>query len=210
MRRCTHRKVEERDGKFYCAATSYGSYCNGAELVKSAAGRWVYAANVKEDGPRGTCQVCFRSMGIKTGLIAHHGYRRPGDGADHGRCFAERELPYEESCEVTKKYLVMLRAEQEKLITFKTHLEANDVETLYHKRIDYNLAKTDPKRETLIPVAKGAPAVGNPYIRASGYIPSFDELRGRKVQSVKDELRGLAEIITLFEKKVAHWAPRKY
>jgi len=43
-----------------------------------------------------TCQICGRPILANTGVIAHHGYKRPG-GWQTASCFGARELPYEQS-----------------------------------------------------------------------------------------------------------------
>ena len=47
-----------------------------------------------------TCQICGRPIKSKNGLIAHHGYKRPGDGWQTASCSGARHLPYEISCDV--------------------------------------------------------------------------------------------------------------
>jgi hypothetical protein len=42
-----------------------------------------------------TCQCCGRAVRAQKGLIAHHGYRRPGWGEIVSSCVGARELPYE-------------------------------------------------------------------------------------------------------------------
>ena len=44
-----------------------------------------------------TCQICGRKIQATKGLIAHHGYTRPGNGWQTGSCFGARNLPYEVS-----------------------------------------------------------------------------------------------------------------
>jgi hypothetical protein len=46
-----------------------------------------------------TCQVCGRQIKAKTGLIAHHGYKRPYEGWQTASCEGARYVPYEVSCE---------------------------------------------------------------------------------------------------------------
>ncbi len=42
-----------------------------------------------------TCQICGRPIFAELGVIAHHGYQRPGDGWQTASCVGARELPYE-------------------------------------------------------------------------------------------------------------------
>lgn len=46
-----------------------------------------------------TCQICARIIKSATGIIAHHGYKRPGGGWQTGSCAGARYLPYEVSCD---------------------------------------------------------------------------------------------------------------
>ncbi len=46
-----------------------------------------------------TCQICGRPIKAQKGLIAHHGYKRPGDGWQTASCAGARFLPYEVSCD---------------------------------------------------------------------------------------------------------------
>jgi len=44
-----------------------------------------------------TCQICGRAIKAKKGLIAHHGYSRPGYGWQTASCPGAQYLPYEVS-----------------------------------------------------------------------------------------------------------------
>jgi hypothetical protein len=55
---------------------------------------------VNPDQVRGTCSCCFRDTAvIETGRMAHHGYERPGDGAQSASCAGVRFRPLEVSTE---------------------------------------------------------------------------------------------------------------
>lgn len=56
----------------------------------------------------GTCGCCFENMKRESnsrGALVLHGYRRPGDGATHGRCYGVGYRPFEVSPEATQEYL---------------------------------------------------------------------------------------------------------
>jgi hypothetical protein len=53
----------------------------------------------------GTCQACFGLQALRKNAIVLHGYRRPGTGFTEGRCQGADELPYELSCELSKRWL---------------------------------------------------------------------------------------------------------
>lgn len=64
----------------------------------------------------GICQICegehklttdaFPSLGIfgQQHKVVHHGYKRPGHGSIEGDCAGVGEVPFEVSCEATKRY----------------------------------------------------------------------------------------------------------
>lgn len=45
------------------------------------------------------CQICERAILANTGVIAHHGYERPGTGWQTSSCFGALYRPYEEACD---------------------------------------------------------------------------------------------------------------
>lgn len=46
------------------------------------------------------CQICERQIEAGSGLIAHHGYQRPGQGWQTASCMGARHKPYEVACDV--------------------------------------------------------------------------------------------------------------
>lgn len=81
----------------------------GNELVKIsdkeakrmvAAGEAQYGSVLRRQEKERTqkhCQVCGRQIEANTGVIAHHGYTRPGGGWQTESCVGARHKPYEES-----------------------------------------------------------------------------------------------------------------
>jgi hypothetical protein len=53
----------------------------------------------KETPMTTTCQICGREIKAKKGIIAHHGYQRPGQGWQTSSCFGARWRPYEVACD---------------------------------------------------------------------------------------------------------------
>lgn len=52
-----------------------------------------------------TCQVCGRTIKAKSGVIAHHGYKRPQWGWQTTSCLGAKYEPYEVSCERLKEVM---------------------------------------------------------------------------------------------------------
>lgn len=73
----------------------------------------------------GVCQICeaehrlttdaFPSLGVygTEHKVVHHGYQRPGDGQIHGDCDGVGEVPFEVSCEATKRYRAAIAVRRE-------------------------------------------------------------------------------------------------
>lgn len=54
------------------------------------------------------CQICEREVKSKSGLIAHHGFKRPGNGWQTESCVGDRELPYEKSRDAIPKAILVI------------------------------------------------------------------------------------------------------
>lgn len=59
------------------------------------------------------CQICKRDIyaNNKRGLIAHHGYKRPGYGEQTSSCYGARWQPYEESRSAIPPYIDIVNNE---------------------------------------------------------------------------------------------------
>lgn len=57
----------------------------------------------------GHCQICAREIGTTVGLIAHHGYQRPGTGWQTQSCFGARYRSYEVACDALPIYIDMMK-----------------------------------------------------------------------------------------------------
>jgi hypothetical protein len=55
-----------------------------------------------------TCQICERRIQANTGVIAHHGYTRPGHGWQTQSCFGARYRAYEDSNDAMQPYIDMV------------------------------------------------------------------------------------------------------
>lgn len=65
-----------------------------------------------------TCQICGRPIFAETGVIAHHGYRRPYEGYQTKSCYGARHLPFEKSRDILGEYIG-------KLVTWRNEAEYN-------------------------------------------------------------------------------------
>ena len=64
---------------------------------------------------QGTCQICERTIKSKFGIIAHHGFQRPGDGWQTNSCMGARGLPYEKSRDIIPNAIGYLKLQIENI-----------------------------------------------------------------------------------------------
>jgi hypothetical protein len=84
----------------------------------------------------GTCQCCFNTQKLPAGRLSHHGYTAPGHGYHVGYCRGERELPFELSCEVTRKWRGEVAGWVAKRVDYLARLEANEVDSITYQTED--------------------------------------------------------------------------
>lgn len=90
-----------------------------------------------------TCQCCGRRYLANTGVIAHHAYRRPGDGWQTPSCMGARYAPFEQSRD-RLGYLVDWYRDQHKAHVASREAVANETEGFTLSYTDYT-APRDPR-----------------------------------------------------------------
>jgi len=143
----------------------------------------------------GECQICGRRHKLVRGLVALHGYKRPGTGSTHGRCPGAQGLPFEISRDLLNGWIRSLMGQL-----------ADDRRALA-KMTDSSLAQI-----VAFPVDQhGRPLPPVTYVRgerdARGYDMFQITLNGR--------VRKLESSISNLEREIAHqsrrsdaWHPR--
>lgn len=138
-----------------------------------------------DKAPRGNCQICGRSIGIKAGVIAHHGYERPGHGWQTSSCFGARRLPYEKDRGAIAEYIEILKSDVPRLTAVVDRLESPDFnENLIVSRKHYRSVVTD----TLEPGSR-----------------KWEAARQAQITNTKQRLAAIPEEIAYFEKRYADW-----
>jgi hypothetical protein len=91
-----------RMDKFMMAGMTFAeaSVARKAEREANAKARAAKMAEGIANGTLTHCQICARLIQSKKGVIAHHGYKRPGDGWQTASCYGARHLPWEKSCAI--------------------------------------------------------------------------------------------------------------
>lgn len=114
-----------------------------------------------------TCSCCFRAIAVmKTGLMASHGYRRPGVGFQTAGCPGSKFRPIEESTEGLVWYIASLRGRLEvvhdDLRKTQTHPESYPKTLWVKTRAGFGISKqeeidrTDPRWAKAFAAHQGA------------------------------------------------------
>jgi hypothetical protein len=142
----------------------------------------------------GTCPVCegnFKRNG--TGLV-HHGYTRPGDGMQHGDCFAVGYLPWELSPIGAQDYLA--QALRPTLAREEAYLE----------RLNTGKVTSFLRMPSRFEQRKNPNALPETITKEIDAF-AFDQLFAAAKSRCESAIRMLSRDVTYFEKKIAAWAP---
>lgn len=147
-----------------------------------------------------TCQICGRPTKAKSGVIAHHGYKRPnlGSGWQTASCPGARHLPYEISCDILPPTIEMI----------KSHISLQ-------KNILKEHMKSPP--EKLITVVRNYPYTTKEVFRPKGfdprkmliYIPYSYESEFNRIKEVIEKQIKYSEIdLKYMEERLKNWIPQ--
>ena len=150
-----------------------------------------------------TCQICGRLIKANTGIIAHHGYKRPdrGSGWQTASCAGARHLPYEVSCDMLTPTIEYIKHHISKVeVKLNDHIN-NPPKTLiiqvggYFRRIE---------KEVMLPEtfdAKNPPCC----VRIYSYEGKHSDIRRKLQQDIKYSNQDLKYM----EERLKNWIPPK-
>lgn len=100
------------------------------DRAAARAKRSAFLAKAKEEKARlsRTCQICDRPIFAESGVIAHHGYERPGYGWQTASCYGARRLPWEKSCDAVADYIEIIKRDVANLDAYHTALQQRRAE----------------------------------------------------------------------------------
>lgn len=131
----------------------------------------------------GTCPACFQNIKLANGeKMVLHGYRRPGTGTTHGKCFCVGYPAFELSVKGSKDYLEVLQEEFDEKEHFLKRLKDGSVDSLPDQ---YNPQKFVKKGE-----------------------PTWERQLERKILLLEDELAFDEGMINAFKRLIQNWKPR--
>lgn len=104
-----------------------------------------------------TCQICGRAIKAANGLIAHHGYKRPGSGWQTSSCFGARWQPYEAARDAIPEAIKSLEAFAARLAARNAEMLAEPPATLTAQpRYRGDRSRTFTKPEGFVAVARAS------------------------------------------------------
>lgn len=152
-----------------------------------------------------TCQICGRAIKSKMGIIAHHGYKRPGGGWQTASCLGARQLPYEVSCDAIPPAIAHVRAYVEQQTAKLNDLMINPPATIPMRRSYFGVGVVkeitteipkpvdfDPNKETY--------GISIPHT----YQCEFNHL----IYNVKKQIRLSSADLDYLEKRLKDWKPK--
>ncbi len=149
-----------------------------------------------------TCQICGREIKANTGLIAHHGYQRPGEGWQTASCMGARFRPYEVACDALppaidscKRYIANQQAALNAWMT-------SPPDTITWQRKD-GYGTPRGQEFTFERPVDFDPANHSVSYRQESYVFQFD---GRK-RTLEYEIERAQQSLRYLEKRLADWKP---
>ena len=148
-----------------------------------------------------TCQICGRPIKAKEGIIAHHGYKRPGDGWQTASCAGARHKPYEISCDMLPPTITYIK---EHIARVEAKLEEhinNPPKTLtVMKGYCYN------KKPVEVTLPEGFDAKNPPCcVGMYSYAGEHSDIRRKYQQDIKYSKQDLQYM----EERLKNWIPPK-
>lgn len=154
------------------------------------------------------CQICGGDVLAETGVIAHHGYQRPGEGWQTASCPGARELPYEADRDALGVYIESLK--QRKIGTeaglVAVRAETVDLRWTYN---DYSQKRPRWERQPEVSVtvnrANFEERLAEAVTRGSGKGVTFDQLKSGKIIELTTLIGSLHRAIVQQTKRYNDW-----
>jgi len=141
-----------------------------------------------------TCQICAREIKHKTGRIAHHGYKRPGQGWQTASCMGAGYQPYEVAYDALPRAILGCSAH---IQLVERQIEAGPpVKLTYEKRASIY------SRPEIIEVER---PVGFDPARKD-YMPrSYSTLWSNHIRNLQADLVASRETLKYLQDRLAAW-----
>lgn len=157
---------------------------------------------------RGHCQICNRNIGVRAGVIAHHGYERPGSGWQTGSCMGARFLPYELSCERIPAAVASVKLHMASLENRIALLAGEGKPTFTRWEREYNKAtwRYDMVEKTY---SWDAERAAKDEAECPGYVSSenrrYEDVRRYALAQARTEYAADADTLKALEARITKW-----
>lgn len=146
------------------------------------------------------CQICGRSIKANTGLIAHHGYRRPGAGWQTSSCMGARYRPYEVASDALPPAIASCASHLARREATLADLLASPPATLSYQRTDAWGRPQGTEHVFDRPADFNAMEHPTSYQQLS-YVFQFD----RRETAIRRDITGTTESLVYLRKRLADW-----
>lgn len=147
-----------------------------------------------------TCQICGRTIKAKTGVIAHHGYQRPGNGWQTSSCMGARHLPYEQSCDLIPVAIQSAQEFIDRVTALVDDMKANPPDhVMYAPRRTYSV---QPE-----PIRVDRPADFKVDGHRSYRPAAYDTIFHARYSDLESSVRFARIDLDYLTKRLANWKP---
>ena len=143
-----------------------------------------------------TCQICGRVIKANTGVIAHHGYERPGGGWQTSSCMGARYKPYEESCDRIPAVIESVELFIANSTNALKRMKSDPPSTLSYKRGNFRSKETIVEKPTNFDTSDD-PSSYRPYTYESEY--------WREVHKLVSAIRSAKVDLTFLQERLTNW-----
>ncbi len=158
-----------------------------------------------------TCQCCGRDVFAETGVIAHHGYERPGEGWQTASCWGARQLPFEVNRDRLGKLLEHMREQHANITKYRDDV-VNDEASFIWTFTDKTKPRDNRGRRgtTTCTVTREAfDACYAIYLEVREHRqspePTFLGLKANKITELGQSIQRLADTITVQQARYDGW-----
>lgn len=157
------------------------------------------------------CQICNGLWVAENGVIAHHGYKRPGDGMQTASCFGAMHRPFEVSRDRVMDFITLNSRLRLYLLRRIQELQESDpvldlaavwYETGHNKK-NRNFKVTPETFDQVKEKVRQENEKWRPMFNANNYA----ELKEREIKMLRRDAADYAEVIKTFTKRYNDWKP---
>ena len=147
-----------------------------------------------------TCQICGRPIQANMGVIAHHGYQRPGGGWQSASCSGARGLPYEISCDLIPPTIKRI---EQYIDTRKAQLKKiNDTPPeSYTVQIRIDAYTKEPR---VLPRPTGFDPNNRNFVNIS-----YEREYHKQIFELESDIKSSKRFVDYLKKRLESWTPPK-